>query len=131
MGEVHSSKGLGIYGIFDVLKAMQGGIADLVLITDDISYVKLDFKCRVCKTVQEKVVDRASLISTKQEMSSKPCPSCNATDYDVSEKDIVDYMQELATMIGARLEVISGQMEEGAQLASLGKAGAILRYKPM
>ncbi|MEO9294757.1 MAG: peptide chain release factor aRF-1 [Nitrososphaera sp.] len=131
MSEVHSSKGLGIYGIFDVLKAMQGGIADLVLITDDISYVKLDFKCRSCKTVQERVVDRASLISAKQDMSSKPCPSCGAVDYDVSEKDIVDYMQELATMTGARLEVISGQMEEGAQLASLGKAGAILRYKPM
>src|SRR6476660_8642396 len=31
MSEVHSSKGLGIYGIFDVLKAMQGGIADLIL----------------------------------------------------------------------------------------------------
>lgn len=131
MSEVHSSKGLGIYGIFDVLKAMQGGIADLILITDDISYVKLDFKCRSCKTVQEKVVDRPSLIFAKQEMSSKPCPSCGTIDYDISEKDIVDYMQELATMAGARLEVISGQMEEGAQLASLGKAGAILRYKPM
>jgi peptide chain release factor subunit 1 len=131
MSEVHSSKGLGIYGIFDVLKAMQGGVADLILITDDISYIKLDFKCRSCKNVQEKVVDRASLISAKQEMSSRPCPSCGTVDYDVSEKDIVDYMEELATMTGARLEVISGQMEEGAQLASLGKAGAILRYKPM
>lgn len=131
MSEVHSSRGLGIYGIFDVIKAMQGGVADMVLVTSDISYVKLDFKCRSCKTVQERVVDRASIISTKQEMSAKKCPSCGATgDYEVDEKDIVDYMQELATMTGARLEVISGQTEEGAQLASLGKAGAILRYRP-
>jgi len=131
MSEVHSGRGLGIYGIFDVIKAMQGGIADMVLVTSDISYVKLDFKCRVCKTVQERVVDRASIISTKQEMSAKKCPGCSAVgDYEVDEKDIVDYMQELATMTGARLEVISGQTEEGAQLASLGRVGAILRYRP-
>ncbi|MGI0020894.1 MAG: peptide chain release factor aRF-1 [Nitrososphaera sp.] len=131
MGEVHSSKGLGIYGIFDVLKALQGNMAELVLVTDDVTYVKLDFKCRSCKAVQERVLERAAIISTKQEMSTKPCPSCGATDYEVTEKDIVDHMQELATMTGARLEVISGQMEEGVQLASLGKTGAILRYRVM
>lgn len=131
MGEVHSGRGLGIYGIFDVVKAMQAGMADLVLVTSDISYVKLDFKCKACKNVQEKIVERAALTAAKQEMSSKPCPSCGASDYDVSEKDIVDYLQELATMAGARLEVISGQTEEGAQLASLGRMGAILRYRPM
>jgi peptide chain release factor subunit 1 len=33
-------------------------------------------------------------------------------------------------MTGAKLEVISAKTEEGAQLASLGKIGAILRFKP-
>lgn len=131
MGEVHSNRGLGIYGIFDVVKAMQSGMADLVLVTSDISYVKLDFKCKSCKNVQEKIVERAAMTATKQEVLSKPCPSCGTTDFEVAEKDIVDYLQELATMAGARLEVISGSMEEGAQLASLGKIGAILRYRPM
>jgi peptide chain release factor subunit 1 len=131
MSEVHSNRGLGIYGIFDVVKAMQAGMADLVLVTSDISYVKLDFKCKSCKNVQEKIVDRAALTSTRQEVSSKPCPSCGATDYEIAEKDVVDYLQELATMAGTRLEVISGQTEEGAQLASLGRMGAILRYRPM
>ncbi len=131
MGEVHSSRGLGIYGIFDVIKALQSGIADLVIVTNDISYIKLDFKCKVCRNVQEKIVDRSALIATRQEVTSKPCPSCGALDFDVAEKDIVDHLQELATMTGSRLEVISGQTEEGAQLASLGRIGAILRFKPM
>ncbi len=131
MSEVHSSKGLGVYGIFDVIKALQGNMADLVLVTNDISYVKIDFKCRSCKNVQEKVIERAALTSTKQEILSKPCPVCGASDFDVVEKDIVDYLQELATMTGSRLEVISGQTEEGAQLNSLGKIGAILRYRIM
>ncbi len=131
MSEVHSNRGLGIYGIFDVVKAMQSGMADLVLVTSDISYVKLDFKCKSCKNVQEKIVERAAMTATRHEVSSKPCPSCGLTDYEVTEKDIVDYLQELATMAGARLEVISCQTEEGAQLASLGRMGAILRYRPM
>jgi peptide chain release factor subunit 1 len=131
MGEVHSNKGLGIYGIFDVVKALQAGMADMVLLTSEISYVKLDFKCKSCKNIQEKIVERAAMTATKQEISSKPCPSCGATDFEVAEKDIVDYFQELATMTGTRLEVISGQTEEGAQLGSLGKVGAILRYRPM
>lgn len=131
MAEVHSGRGLGIYGIFDVLKALQTGVADLVIVTNEISYVKLDFKCKSCKNIQERFVDRAAIMSTKQDVTSKPCPSCGAMDFDVAEKDIVDYMQELSTMTGGRLEVISGQTEEGAQLNSLGKIGAILRYKPM
>jgi len=130
MSEVHSGRNLGIYGIFDVIKMMKGGIADLVLVASDISHVKLDFTCKSCGNVQEKIVDRSALVETKQDVTSKPCPKCKASDFEVAEKDIVDYMQELATMTGTRLEIVSAQMEEGAQLVSLGRVGAILRYKP-
>lgn len=130
MKEVHSGKGLGIYGIHDIVSAAKNGVAEIVIVNDDISYVKLEFRCKVCKNVQEKVVQRSDIISTKQEYLSKQCPSCNATDYDVVEQDIVEYLEELATMTGSRLEVISGKTEEGAQLASLGGSGAVLRYKP-
>jgi peptide chain release factor subunit 1 len=131
MSEVHSGKGLGIYGIHDVVAAAQKGMADMVIVTDDISYIKLSFKCKMCKHVQEKIVPRSEIISTKQQYLSKQCPSCNATDFEVTEQDIVDYLEELTTMTGSRLEVISGSTEEGVQLASLGRIGAILRYKPM
>ncbi len=131
MTEIHSGKGLGIYGIHDVVNAAKNGVADLIAVTDDISFVKLEFRCKVCKTVQEKVVERSEIIASKQSYMSKQCPSCGATDYDAVEKDIVEYLEELTSMTGSSLEVISGRTEEGAQLASLGKIGAILRYKPM
>jgi peptide chain release factor subunit 1 len=130
MKEVHSTKGLGTYGIHDVVSAAKNGVADMVIVTDDITYVKLEFRCKVCKTVQEKVVQRAEVIATKQQFMSKQCPSCGATDYDPVERDIVEYLEELTTMTGSRLEVISGKTEEGTQLSSLGSAGAVLRYKP-
>jgi peptide chain release factor subunit 1 len=131
MTEIHSGKGLGIYGIHDVVNAAKNGVADLAVVTDDISFVKLEFRCKVCRNVQEKVVERSEVIATKQSYMSKQCPSCGATDYDAVEKDIVEYLEELTSISGSRLEVISGRTEEGAQLASLGKIGAILRYKPM
>jgi peptide chain release factor subunit 1 len=131
MNEVHSGHGLGIYGIHDVTKALESGIADLVMVTDDIMYIRLEIKCKTCKHTQALTVDRSQLISSKQEYLSKPCPSCHGSDLEATDKDIVDYLNELATMTGSRLEVISGKTEEGAQLASLGKIGAILRYRPM
>jgi peptide chain release factor subunit 1 len=130
MNEVHSGKGLATYGIYDVVNAAKNGVAEIVIVTDDITYEKLEFRCKVCKTVQDKVVERSAVIVTKQQYLSKQCPSCGATDYDTLEKDIVEYLEELATMTGSRLEVISGKTEEGAQLRSLGSSGAILRYKP-
>src|ERR671915_2360977 len=131
MSEVHSGRGLGIYGIHDVVKALESGIADLVLVTDDITYVKLEIRCKACKNIQAIMVDRPQVIATKQEWLSKQCPSCSGSDLEVIDKDIVDYLNELAIKTGCRLEVISSKTEEGAQLSSLGKIGAVLRYKPM
>jgi peptide chain release factor subunit 1 len=131
MSEVHSGRGLGIYGIHDVVKALESGIADLVLVTDDITYVKLEIRCKACKNIQAIMIDRPQLVSTKQDWLSKQCSVCSSTDLELVDKDIVDYLNELAIKTGCRLEVISGRTEEGAQLASLGKLGAVLRYKPM
>jgi peptide chain release factor subunit 1 len=131
MGEVHSGRGLGIYGIHDVVKALDGGAADLVIVTDDITYIRLEFKCRACMHVQSRIVERAQVMATKQDYLTRQCPSCHVTDGEAIEKDIVDYLNELATMTGCRLEVISSKTEEGSQLVSLGKIGAILRYKVM
>ena len=131
MNEVHSGRGLGIYGIHDVVKALESGIADLVIVTDDIMYIRLEIRCKACKNIQALIVDRSQVIAAKQEYLSKQCPSCHGSDLEAVDRDIVDYLSELATMTGCRLEVISGKTEEGSQLASLGKIGAILRYKPM
>jgi peptide chain release factor subunit 1 len=130
MSEVYSGKGLGIYGIFDVIKALKNGIADLVIVTDDIGYLKLDVKCKRCGNIQEHFIERPRLISSRQDILSKPCPSCGAVDFESSEKDIVDYLEEMTIMTGSKIEIISGRTEEGAQLASLGKIGSLLRFRP-
>jgi peptide chain release factor subunit 1 len=131
MGEIFSNKGLGIYGVGDVVKAVEAGFADMVIVTDNISYVRLESKCKKCGNKEQKVIERSSLVPSKQDIMTKPCRSCGLADYDISEMDIIEYLEELTMISGARLEVISGQTEEGNQLASLGGIGAILRFRPV
>ena len=129
ISEVYSGKGLGIYGIYDVINSLKNGYADLVIVTDDITILRLEIKCNKCQTTQEKFIERNELISLKQELTSSTCSTCGSQDLEVSDQDIIEYLEELSLMSGSRLEVISGKTEEGAQLASLGKIGAILRFK--
>ena len=131
MSEVYTGKGLGIYGIFEVIDALKNGYADLVLVTDDITFIRLEIKCNKCQHIQEKFIDRNELVSLKPDLISNPCPNCGSQDLESIEQDIIEYLEEISIMVGSRLEVISGKTEEGAQLASLGKIGAILRFKPV
>jgi len=130
MSEVYTGKGLGIYGTFDVITSVKNGYADLVLVTDDITFIRLEIKCNKCQHIQEKFLERNELMSMKQDLISNPCPNCGSQDLESIEQDIIEYLEELSIMVGSRLEVISGKTEEGQQLASLGKLGAILRFKP-
>lgn len=129
ISEVYSGKGLGIYGIYDVINSLKNGFADLVIVNDDITIVRVEIKCNKCLNIQEKFIERNELMSLKQEFTSSTCPSCGSQDLELSDQDIIEYLEELSLMSGSRLEVISGKTEEGAQLASLGKIGAILRFK--
>ncbi len=129
ISEVYSGKGLGIYGIYDVITSLKNGYADLVIVTDDITIIRLEIKCNKCLNNQEKFIERNELMSLKQELTANVCPNCGSQDLESSEQDIIEYLEELSLMIGSRLEVISGKTEEGAQLASLGKIGALLRFK--
>jgi peptide chain release factor subunit 1 len=130
MTEVYSGKGLAIYGLQDVLKSLESGIVGTLMIIDEIPFVKIEAKCNRCGNVRNKYVERMNLVNTKQLTMSEPCPNCGATDSTISEKDIVDVLEELSQMTGTRMEVISSKTEEGTQLASLGGIGGILRFMP-
>jgi peptide chain release factor subunit 1 len=129
ISEVYSGKGLGIYGIYDVINSLKNGFADLVIVNDDITILRVEIKCNKCQNIKEKFIERNELNSLKQELTSSTCPSCGSQDLELSEQDIIEHLEELSLMSGSRLEVISGKTEEGTQLASLGKIGAILRFK--
>jgi peptide chain release factor subunit 1 len=130
MKEVYSDRGLGIYGINDVIKALRSGIVELVIVTDDISVVVVEANCGKCANRDIEIVERPRLLMARQELLSSSCKNCGNPDQETRERDIVEYFEELCSSTGAGLEIISGKSEEGAQVSSLGKVGAILRFRP-
>jgi peptide chain release factor subunit 1 len=130
MGEVFSGKGLGIYGLNDVVNNLKAGITDSIIATDSIDMLYLEVICKKCDFRYEKIVERDQLVETKQNILSSPCSKCGGQDYTINEKDFIDYLEEYASLAGTKLDIISSKTEEGAQIQSLGKIGALLRFKP-
>lgn len=131
MREIFSGTGLGIYGLKDVVNNLKSGITDSIIVTDNIDLIYLETICKKCDHRFEKIVERDHLIQTKQTITSSPCPNCNGLDYFVKEKDLIDYLEEYASLSGTKLDIISAKTEEGAQIQSLGNIGALLRFKPL
>lgn len=129
LGEVNKAGGLAVYGLPRVLEALQRANVEIVLISDDADIVKVTAVCKKCGTTKEESVQKQVKMQKVQEMVSSPCIKCGATDYELTEKDIVEVLEELAFQVGAKVEVISSGTEEGNMLKSFGGVAAILRYR--
>jgi peptide chain release factor subunit 1 len=127
--EVNKSGGLAVYGLPRIMDALQKANVDVVLVSDDLDTLRIEAKCRKCGTVKTDVTQAAAKVQDKQAMISTACEKCGGTDYDVSERDIVDILEEMAFEVGARVEVISAGTEEGSMLKTFGGIAAILRYR--
>jgi len=128
--EINSHSGKGSYGLQEIIEYLKNNVVKTLIITDNTNLHRVEGKCKRCQHIQEEIVERPQVIPKKTEYTSSPCPSCKAMEVNVNEQDIVDYLELLAAKTGTQLEVISGSAEHGNMLASLGKAGAILRYNP-
>lgn len=127
--EVNRQGGLAVYGLPRVIEALQKASTEVVLVSDDQDMVKLEARCKKCGTVKSETVQASKRIHERQEMASVPCTKCGATDFEVTEKDIVDVLEEMAFQVGSKVEVISTGTEEGSMFKSFGGVGAILRYR--
>ena len=128
--EINNNTGLGLYGLDDLINHLKNNIVNKIIITDNTELYRIESKCKRCEHIQEKIIERIKVISAKTELQNLPCPSCQSTDTDVFDQDIIDYIAILALKTGTSVEVISGVSEHGTMLASIGKIGAILRYNP-
>ena len=128
--EMGKQDGLAIGGLDLVLDALKKGEAEVALVTDSTDMIEIAAMCKRCGLSKAKIVHRKEKVQTVQEMISSPCTKCNAVDYEVEEKDIVDVLEDVASQTDARVEVISTESEEKAKLTALGGFAALLRYRP-
>ncbi|HYB75761.1 MAG TPA: peptide chain release factor aRF-1 [Nitrososphaerales archaeon] len=130
LGEVNRQGGLAVYGLPRVMEALQKANAEVVLVSDDLDTVSITAQCRKCNTIKEGVAQTRNKVQKIQEMISQPCVNCGGSEYDLSEKDLVDVLEEMAFQVGSKVEMISSGTEEGNMFKSFGGVGAILRYRP-
>jgi len=122
-----TEKSLAVYGEKQVRKALEMGIVDTLLLSEDLRKYRITLSCQSCKYTEKKTVDE----DVFSDFSPPNCSKCNtSTSMEIIEKlDLVDELSDLAEKTGAKVELISKNSEEGDSLYSAfsGLAG-ILRY---
>jgi len=122
-----TEQSLAVYGEKQVRKALEMGVIDTLLLSEELRKYRITLFCQSCKYTEKKTVDE----DVFSDFSPPNCSKCNtSTSMEVIEKlDLVDELSDLAEKTGAKVELISINSEEGDSLynAFSGLAG-ILRY---
>lgn len=113
--------GLAAYGEAQVRRVAEMGAVDTFLISETLRKVRITLECS-SGHVSEMTVD--------DEERGMQCPECQQIGRIVKSEDLIDNMFELADAFNAKLQLISGDSEEGDMLLkAFGGIAALLRYK--
>jgi peptide chain release factor subunit 1 len=122
-----SEKSLAAYGEEQIRRALEMGIVDTLILSEELRRYRVTLKCQSCnyseqRTVTEEVLD---------ELNGSTCSSCqNDSAIEVVDKiDVINELSELAESTGAKVELVSRTSEEGDSLyRAFNGIAAILRY---
>jgi peptide chain release factor subunit 1 len=122
-----SEKSIAVYGEHQVRKALEMGVVDTLLLSEDLRKYRITMKCQSCGYTQEKTLSEEDFES----FTPPACPTCQTSiPMEITQKvDLVDELSDLAEKTSATVKLISRNSEEGESLyvAFSGLAG-ILRY---
>ncbi len=113
--------GLAAYGETQVRYVAGMGAVDTLLISDSLKKSRITIECSSGHTHELTVDDpEATLL----------CPDCKQSAKVVKSEDLIDNFFELADAFNAKLQLISGDSEEGDMLLkAFGGIAALLRYR--
>lgn len=118
---------LAVYGELQIRKALDMGVVDTLLLSENLRKYRVKLKCSSCNKVDKKTITEDAL----NDLSLLNCSKCNSSgSMELVEKiDLIDELSDLAEKTGCKVELISIGSEEGDSLYSAfsGLAG-ILRY---
>jgi peptide subunit release factor 1 (eRF1) len=108
-----------VVGLEKTLKALEMGAVNELIILENFEYVR---KHLVCENGHKK-----TLIAKKDERIK--CDVCGKEMNVEKEEDIFDEIVLKAEELGAKVNIVSDDTEEGKGFKSMGGIGAILRFK--
>lgn len=130
IAEASKDYGLAIYGLDNVMNAIDNNYADTIIISEDLDMTHLTFTCKKCGNIIEKNIKNSDVFVTQTAQLNSQCEKCESKEWDFLKEDLVDYLTNKATQTGAKVEIISSKTEHGQMFKSFGGIGALLRYRP-
>ncbi len=120
LSELKRDSELVTYGLNYVLKALEQGAVEKLLISEEFPYKEVGAYCVNCDISLKKFV---------KEDEPVLCPKCGREMEIVEEIDAIDALEEIAKNFGTEVIIVSRGTREGEQLYQLGGIGAFLRWK--
>lgn len=117
--ELQKDTGLVTYGIEPVLKALEAGAVETLLISEGLDWSAVELQCTCGWSGKDYARPGEPPV----------CPRCGRRPGVIGEQSAIEALEELAKQYGTTVEIISVDTREGSQFASLGGVAAILRYK--
>ena len=116
--------GLAAYGEEEVRKYLELGAVDILLLSEDLRYERVKYRCPKCGKEVE--------ITVRDGVEKPPvCEEDGPQMEEIERKDIVLELSEIAENMGSKVEFLSTESEEGEMLfRAFGGIAAILRFKP-
>ncbi len=121
LNELQKDSGKVAYGLNSVLKALEAGSVELILISECFEFEEVELLCS-CGFSEKK-------FAKSSEKEKVTCSKCGRKPKIVGEQDGLDAIEEKAKRYGSRVEIVSRETREGEQLFALGGIGAFLRWK--
>ncbi|MCL1978913.1 MAG: peptide chain release factor aRF-1 [Methanomassiliicoccaceae archaeon] len=113
--------GLSAYGEEDVRAAAEAGAADILLLSESINKYRVVTECGSGHKMKITVDDPEGKIS---------CQECGQPAKVMEQEDLIDSFFEIADGYNTKVQLISGDSEEGDMLLrAFGGIAAILRYR--
>jgi peptide chain release factor subunit 1 len=119
--ELQKDSGMVTYGIQPVLKALEAGAVETLLISDGLDWKAVELTCG-CGWSGKRYV-------RTPDVEKQACAKCGRIAGVIGTADIVDAFEDLSKSYGTTVEVVSTETREGGQLAALGGIAALLRYR--
>ena len=122
--EIAKDSGKYVFGIKDTMEAIENGVVDILIIWENIDFIRLTLK-------DNKSQIRVETVSSRKVIGQKYKPDDSDVEYEIVENiSLSEWLLDNYKKYVSQLEIVTDKTSEGNQFVKgFGGIGGILRYK--
>ena len=122
--EIAKDSGKYVFGIKDTMDAIENGVVDILIIWENIDFIRLTLK-------DNKNQIRVETVSSRKVIGQKYKPDDSDVEYEIVENiSLSEWLLDNYKKYVSQLEIVTDKTSEGNQFVKgFGGIGGILRYK--